>query len=94
MYPNLVEYKIKNIINNNLRYCNNYKNKYINFIFNLSSAVGLLLVISTILYFKYKNKNNKREQRIKEAKKRDYILYNLRKFKDINNKTITNIPLY
>uniref|UniRef100_A0AB39JBM6 Uncharacterized protein n=1 Tax=Florenciella sp. virus SA2 TaxID=3240092 RepID=A0AB39JBM6_9VIRU len=94
MYPNLVEYKIKNIINNNLQYCNNYKNKNINFIFNLCSGIGLLLVICAILYFKYKQKNNKRSQKIKEAKKRDYILYNLRKFKDINNKTITNIPLY
>ena len=94
MYPNLVEYKIKNIINNNLQYCNNYKNKYINFIFNTCSCIEILLIIFTILYFKYKHKNNKKKQKIKETKKRDYILYNLRKFKDINNKTITNIPLY
>ena len=94
MYPKLIEYKIKNVIETNLKICNNYKNRYINIIFNLICGTLLISVIFIILYSKYKNKNNIKMQKKKENEKRDYILYNLRKFQNINNKTITNIPFY
>lgn len=94
MYPTLIEYKIKNVIETNLKTCNNYKNKYVNIIFNLTCGALLTSVIFIILYLKYKNKKNIKLQKKKENAKRDYILYNLRKFQNINNKTITNIPFY
>ena len=94
MYPKLIEYKIKNVIETNLKICNNYKNRYINIIFNLICGALLISVIFIILYSKYKNKNNIKMQKKKENEKRNYILYNLRKFQNINNKTITNIPFY
>ena len=91
MYPNLVENKIKNIVNTNLYYCHNMKLKYYNFIYNVCCFLFILLVIITILYLKYKNKQDIATQKQKENNKRNYILYNLRKFQNINNKEIGTI---
>jgi len=91
MYPKLVENKIKNIVNTNLQYCHSIKLKYYNFVYNICCFLFILSIISTILYLKYKNKQDVESQREKENRKRDYILYNLRKFQNINNKEIGTI---
>lgn len=94
MYPKLVENKIKNIVHTNLKYCHNIKLKYYNFIYNIFCFIFIVFLIGIILYFKYKNKQNVELQKEKENKRRDYILYNLRKFQNINNKEIGTINSY
>lgn len=94
MYPKLVEYKIRNIVNTNLRYCNNMKLKYYSFIYNICCFLLIIFTIGLILYFKYNNKKDISLQKIKENQKRDYILYNLRKFQNMNNKEIGTINSY
>ncbi len=91
MYPRLVENKIKNIVNTNLHYCHGIKLKYYNFIYNICCFLFILSLIFTILYLKYKNKQDIESQIEKENRKRDYILYNLKKFQNINNKEIGTI---
>tara|TARA_Y100000816_G_C25996032_1_gene520312 strand:+ start:632 stop:913 length:282 start_codon:yes stop_codon:yes gene_type:complete len=93
MNPNLVEGNIKNIINYNLKTCKQLKFKYYSLIINVFYFILIISIISIILYFKYKKNTNYNELREKEIKKRDYILYNLRKYQNIKNKHITNIPL-
>ena len=90
--PKLVETNIKDIIYFNLNECHKLKSKYYNFIYNSLCFIGLFSIIGTTLYFKYKAKTPM-EMKNKELKKRDYILYNLRKYQNIKNKHITNIPL-
>lgn len=94
MYPKLVENSIKNIVNTNLRYCHNMKLKYYNFIYNIFCFLLLTILIFSILYFKYKNKQDIKNEKEKKNRKRDYILYNLRKFQNINNKEIGTINSY
>lgn len=94
MYPKLVEHKIKGIVNTNLRYCHNNKLKYYNFIYNICCFLLIVFTIGLILYFKYKNKQDISGKKIKENKKRDYILYSLRKFQNMNNKEIGTINSY
>ena len=48
-------------------------------------------IILFTLYYKYKG-HTKEEILKKDNEKRDYILYNLRKFQNIKNSHITNIP--
>ena len=91
MIPNLVESNIKNILNQKLEYCNLLKNRYYSFIYNLVCFILLVSIIFFILYSRYKHRNS-REKKIEENKKRDYILYNLRKFQNIKNSHISNIP--
>ena len=89
--PRLVENNIKNIIYFKLNECHQLKSKYYNFIYNSICFLGLFSVIGITLYFKYKMKTPQ-QIREKECKKRDYILYNLRKYQNIKNSHITNIP--
>ena len=90
--PNLVEHQIKGVVQYNLRQCHEIKMKYYSFLFNLLCFVLLCSIIGMILYYKYKGQQNSEERKRKENEKRDYILYNLRKFQNIKNKHITNIP--
>lgn len=91
MHPNLVESNIKNILNQKLEYCKNLKNKYYCLLYNILCFLTLSGVIFMILYSKYRHKNSDEKLR-EENKKRDYILYNLRKFQNIKNSHISNIP--
>jgi len=91
--PHLVERSIKNVTSFNLKNCHELKNNYFNFIFNLCCFLFIFVVIYIILKTKYRE-NTKEERQRKENQKRDYILYNLRKFQNIKNKHITNIPIY
>lgn len=94
MYPKLVENKIKNIMNVNLKYCHDLKMKYYNFIYNIICFSIIIITITIILYLKYKKKQDPDVTRKKEDMKRNYILYNLRKFQNINNKEIGTINSY
>jgi large-conductance mechanosensitive channel len=94
MYPKLVEHKIKNIVNTNLRYCHNIKMKYYNFFYNIFCFLLIAFTIGLILYFKYEKKKDVYSGKMKENQKRDYILYNLRKFQNMNNKEIETINSY
>ena len=93
IYPSLVENNIKNVINYNLKKCHELKFKYYSLLLNIIYFLLIITFISIILYFKYKKNIDYNEKKIKENQKRDYILYNLRKFQNIKNKHITNIPL-
>jgi large-conductance mechanosensitive channel len=89
--PRLVEYNIKSLMKYSLSQCHDIKVKYYSFIFNLVSFLILGIVIGSILYFKYKG-HSKEECERRENEKRNYVLYNLRKFQNIKNSHITNIP--
>lgn len=89
--PNLVEHKIKNIIHHKLAYCHTLKQSYYNILFNSLSFLFLFVTIGGFLYYKYKH-NNEDEIKQRENKKRDYVLYNLRKYQNLKNSVITNIP--
>jgi hypothetical protein len=92
MYPKLVENKIKNTVHYNLHFCHRLKEKYFNFLYNIFCFIILTSIISSILYFKFKGQDNKEAIKKRNNEKRDYLLYNLRKFQNISNKSITNIP--
>ena len=90
--PHLVEHQIKSVLNYNLKECHEIKLKYYSFLFNFCCLLFIIGLIGFILYYKYKGQMNIKEKNRLENEKRDYILYNLRKFQNIKNKYITNIP--
>lgn len=89
----LIEDKIKYIINYNLHKSHINKLNISNIVFNLLSLIFIISLISGILYYTYKGKKNIKLLKKKENEKRDYILYNLRKYENIRNNSLTNIPL-
>lgn len=91
--PTLVEKNVKQIMNFRLNCCRDLKFKYYNFIYNFICFIILVGVVGGILYAKSKTTTLRHRQQ-RENQKRDYILYNLRKFQNIKNRHITNIPQY
>ena len=89
--PQLVEHKVRNVLNYNLGECHQIKMKMINFLFNLSCVLFIGSIVGAILYYKYKGQKNVAERSHRENQKRDYILYNLRKFQNIKSNYMTNI---
>ena len=67
--------------------------KTFSFLFNMVCFFLIVSIIGTILYYKYKGQQDQQTKKLKEDQKRDYILYNLRKFQNIKNKHMTNISL-
>lgn len=88
----LVEDNIKNIMNlylNELRRNNQSKK---NLYFNLGLLFIILFTIFITLYIKYKGKQNINKIKENERMKKEYILSNLRKYQNMKNELVTNIP--
>jgi hypothetical protein len=93
MVPRLVEHNTHNIINYHLKKCREHKFGYENFIFNLILFIFFASIVGIILYTSYRE--NSRENKIsKENQKRNYIMSNLRKYQNMKNKPITNLPSF
>ena len=92
-FPQLTEYKTKNILNNTLIKCNKYKTEKYNKIFNIFLFLLFLTIFIILIYWKKKTKITDEE---KEKKKEQYKNYVLEKIKSVekNNNTslITNLP--
>lgn len=89
----LIEDNIKNIINYKLYKSHINKLNLNNIIFNIFCLFFIILLIGSILYYNYNGEKNKELLKKKEKEKRDYILYNLRKYENIKNNSLTNIPI-
>ena len=96
MGSHLVEPGVKYFLRESLKQCNEIKNKYYNFYFNLISFVAIVLLIATILWIKYKGKMTPVEKAIKMQKDKMYILEKLKSIPNPNqNKNmITDLPKY
>lgn len=91
--PRLVEPSVKNVLNNYL-----YKLKIDtevkrNLLFNICCLFILLFIILFTLYIKYKGRQNKDELLQREKKKKEYILTRIRKYQNMIEQPLTNIPL-
>ena len=96
--PLLVEPGYKKFICGILNNCNDFKNKYINIIYNISLLIFFIIIISLTLLYKYKGKPTQETLELKEREKYEYILSKLKQME--NNKMkqsqdlITNIPVW
>ena len=75
----LVEPGVKYFISCSLKQCRDFKDKYINVIFNVTMLIFFILFISGILIYKYKGKMTPIEMEIKNRKKQEYIVSNYNK---------------
>jgi len=71
--PRLIEPGTKYFINASLDHCREFKIRHYNLLYNIGLLVGLVLVVGTILYIKYKNKNDKLYQEQLRQEKEEYI---------------------
>lgn len=93
----LVEPGMKYFINSTLNQCKLFKDKYINFFYNVSLLVIFVSLLSLFLYYRYSSKLTKEEEIKKNNEKQIYLMSKIRNFKmvsDNNNRSnlITNLP--
>lgn len=92
----LVEPGVKYFISCSLKQCREKKDKYINVFFNIGMLVLFVVIISSILLYKYKGKVTPIEMEIMNRKKKEYIISKLQQIalikKQTSERLITDLP--
>jgi len=96
--PSLIENGTSSFLYTTLYNCHIYRQKYNNYIFNVSIFCFLVIGISILLFIRYKGKPTHEELMLKETEKRNYIMsrvynYQQDKLKQSQN-LITNLPRF
>jgi len=94
--PQLVEVGVKFFLNETLKQCHHFKNKYQNTLLNIGLFIGFLVILGAILLYKYKGKLTPAEKSEKEKQKRQYILSKIKNYNDAKRQSqqelITGLP--
>lgn len=94
--PMLTEPGVKYFLNQTLKQCHAFNEKHYNFLFNMGLFVSFLLILTSILFYKYKGKLTPEEMEQKEAIKQQYILSKIKNFKTAKlreqQQLITGLP--
>lgn len=92
----LVEPGVKYFISCSLRQCREFKDKYINVLFNIGMFLLFIVILSGILIYKYKGKMTPIEREIINRKKQEYIVSKLQQIalikKQTSERLITDLP--
>lgn len=96
MSPVLTEPGVKYFLNETLKQCHIFKEKYNNIILNISLFIGFLVILVCILIIKYKGKLTPEEKETNELAKKQYILSKIRNYQEAKLKDqqalITGLP--
>jgi hypothetical protein len=94
--PRLVENGVKYFLNETLKKCHQIKEKFHNWIFNLSLFLIFCIILAAILIYKYKGKLTPIEKQKKEREKQQFILSKIQKFQEAKKRAhqelITGLP--
>jgi len=94
--PTLIEPGVKYFLSETLKQCRIFKMTYNNLLINIALGVGFLLLLGTILFFKYKGKLTPVEKDMKNRQKQQYILSKIQNFqeakKQAHQELITGLP--
>jgi len=94
--PILTEPGVKYFLNESLKQCHNFKEKYQNMIFNIGLLIGFFIILGILLLYKYKGKLTPEEIEQKELEKKKFILSKIRNYQDAKVKAqqelITGLP--
>jgi hypothetical protein len=94
--PMLTEPGVKYFINETLKQCHQFKEKYHNLNLNIGLLVVFFIILGILLLYKYKGKLTPEEIEEKELQKKQYILSKIRNYQDAKTraqqKLITGLP--
>jgi len=94
--PLLIEPGVKYFLNETLKQCHQFKEKYNNMLFNISLFALFFIILGILLFVKYKGKPSVEEIEQKELEKKQYILSKIRNFQDAKRREhqelITGLP--
>lgn len=94
--PTLVEPGVKYFLRETLKQCNEFKNTYHNYIFNISLGALFFFILGLLLLYKYKGKLTPSEKDMKNREKQQYILSKIKNYQDAKRiaqqELITGLP--
>lgn len=94
--PLLIEPGVKYFLNETLKQCRDFKNKYQNILLNVGLFLGFLILLGLILLFKYKGKLTSSEKAQRNYEQQQYILSKIKNFQEAKKRAsqelITGLP--
>ena len=94
--PILIEPGVKYFLNETLKQCHAFKEKYNNMLFNIGITVLFFIILGILLIYKYKGKLTPQEIEEKEMEKKRYILSKIRNYQEsklrAQQQLITGLP--
>jgi hypothetical protein len=96
--PLLIEPGVKYFLNETLKQCKEFKNKYNNILLNLGLFVAFIMILGLILLFMYKGKLTPSEKAQRNYQQQQYILSKIRNFEEAkklaSQELITGLPAW
>ena len=96
--PMLTEPGVKYFLNQTLKQCHEIKDKYYNFLFNLSLFLFFFIILGGLLLYKYKGRLTDSEKAEKDRIKEQYLLAKLRNLQEAKKREsqqlITGLPAW
>jgi hypothetical protein len=80
--PHLTEPGINYYLNETLKQCHIFKINHNNTVINISLLVGFILILASILLYKYKGRLTREEVNKKNKEKQQYILSKVKNFQE------------
>lgn len=94
--PMLTEPGVKYFINETLKQCHQFKEKYQNMLFNIGLLIAFFIILGMLLLYKYRGKLTPEEMEEREMQKKQYILSKIKHFQQEKLKAqqqlITGLP--
>ena len=94
--PILIEPGVKYFLNETLKQCREFKEKYYNMLFNVGLFIGIFCILGITLIIKYKGKITPEEKEEKDNQKKQYILSKIRNYQEARIRSqqelITGLP--
>jgi hypothetical protein len=94
--PVLIEPGVKYFLNETLKQCHSFKEKYNNMLFNIGITILFFIILGILLIYKYKGKLTPQEIEEKEMEKKRYILSKIRNYQEAKIRSqqqlITGLP--
>ena len=94
--PILTEPGVKYFLNETLKQCHAFKEKYNNMLFNIGITITFFIILAILLLYKYKGKLTPEEIEQKETQKKQYILSKIRNYQETKlreqQQLITGLP--
>jgi len=94
--PILCEPGIKYFLKSSLNESHKFKEKYINFFFNVSMLIFFIVIVCCILYYRYKGRLTPSQIAIKHRREKEYIVSKLQQLSAIKTKNnmLTDLPTF
>jgi hypothetical protein len=94
--PILTEPGVKYFLNETLKQCHHFKEKYNNMMFNIGITITFFIILGILLLYKYKGKLTPEEMEQKETDKKQYILSKIKNYQETKlraqQQLITGLP--